>query len=217
MKILLHICCAPCLIHPLEVLRKKGFSVTGLFFNPNIHPLAEFHKRYEACKIFTKDSQLECLEAPYDPRVFFRAINPVRDLPNLAVNVDGNIQSQPISLSLPLNSSLDSSNRVNEKEETPGRCLLCWRLRLKKTAKIAKDKGFGYFTTTLLGSPYQDTKAIERIGQVEADAFGLVFLVDDFKTGFRAAHRKAKESGMYCQRYCGCIYSEIERDKSRHK
>jgi epoxyqueuosine reductase len=44
MKILLHICCAPCSIYPIKKLKKEGFSVEGLFYNPNIHPLEE-HKR----------------------------------------------------------------------------------------------------------------------------------------------------------------------------
>jgi len=45
MKILLHICCAPCAIYPLEKLRREGHDVTGIFFNPNIHPYQEYKKR----------------------------------------------------------------------------------------------------------------------------------------------------------------------------
>ncbi|MBI4846438.1 MAG: epoxyqueuosine reductase QueH [Candidatus Omnitrophica bacterium] len=44
-KILLHICCAPCLIYPFEKLTKDGFSARGFFFNPNIQPEAEYKKR----------------------------------------------------------------------------------------------------------------------------------------------------------------------------
>ncbi|MBW2711780.1 MAG: epoxyqueuosine reductase QueH, partial [Deltaproteobacteria bacterium] len=31
MKILLHICCAPCLIYPLKTLRNEGFDIMGFF------------------------------------------------------------------------------------------------------------------------------------------------------------------------------------------
>ncbi len=47
MKILLHICCAPCTIYPLEILRKEAGKIQGLFFNPNIHPYLEYKKRLD--------------------------------------------------------------------------------------------------------------------------------------------------------------------------
>ena len=45
MNILLHICCAPCEIYPVEALRKSGHVVAGYFCNPNIHPYPEYLKR----------------------------------------------------------------------------------------------------------------------------------------------------------------------------
>jgi epoxyqueuosine reductase len=53
MKILLHICCAPCTIYPLEVLRKEASQVKGVFFNPNIHPFLEYKKRLDTVREFT--------------------------------------------------------------------------------------------------------------------------------------------------------------------
>ena len=49
-RILVHICCAPCFIYPYKVLKQEGFSVFGLFFNPNIHPYLEFKKRLNAVR-----------------------------------------------------------------------------------------------------------------------------------------------------------------------
>ncbi len=48
MKILLHVCCGPCALHPLQMLRDKGHSVEGYFYNPNIHPFKEFRRRVSA-------------------------------------------------------------------------------------------------------------------------------------------------------------------------
>lgn len=48
MKVLLHICCAPCTVYPLRVIRAEGSEVAGFFYNPNIHPYTEFRKRREA-------------------------------------------------------------------------------------------------------------------------------------------------------------------------
>jgi predicted adenine nucleotide alpha hydrolase (AANH) superfamily ATPase len=104
---------------------------------------------------------------------------------------------------------------VSINKETPLRCHICWRLRLKETARKAQKEGFAFFTTTLLGSPYQDTKVLEAIGKEEAKAVGVEFLIRDFKAGFRQAHSRCEQDGIYCQNYCGCIYSAAERAKAK--
>ncbi len=48
MRLLLHICCGPCLVYPLSVLREQGIETRGYFFNPNIHPYTEFKRRLES-------------------------------------------------------------------------------------------------------------------------------------------------------------------------
>lgn len=63
MKILLHICCAPCTIYPLEALRKETGRIEGLFFNPNIHPYLEYRKRLETLREFAKHASLAVEEA----------------------------------------------------------------------------------------------------------------------------------------------------------
>ncbi len=51
MKVLLHICCAPCCIAPFDDLVAQGHEVTGFFFNPNIHPLIEFRRRMKGLHV----------------------------------------------------------------------------------------------------------------------------------------------------------------------
>ncbi len=53
MKILLHACCAPCLIYPFNFLIKQGIEVTVFFYNPNIHPFLEFKKRIDSLKNYS--------------------------------------------------------------------------------------------------------------------------------------------------------------------
>jgi predicted adenine nucleotide alpha hydrolase (AANH) superfamily ATPase len=48
MKLLLHTCCGPCLIYPLEALRAEGFETEVYFYNPNIYPEEEYIKRRAA-------------------------------------------------------------------------------------------------------------------------------------------------------------------------
>ncbi|MEW5747055.1 MAG: epoxyqueuosine reductase QueH [Nitrospirota bacterium] len=48
MKLLMHICCAPCAVYPLATLRRRGIAVEGFWFNPNIHPYTEYRNRLDA-------------------------------------------------------------------------------------------------------------------------------------------------------------------------
>lgn len=61
MRILLHTCCAPCLVHPLDELRSAGHEVTALFFNPNIHPYSEYLRRLDAFMVYTRDNNVPVL------------------------------------------------------------------------------------------------------------------------------------------------------------
>ena len=61
MRILLHICCANCVIFPFLQLKGKGEEVTGYFFNPNIHPFQEYQKRLETLKVYSGKSSLEVI------------------------------------------------------------------------------------------------------------------------------------------------------------
>ena len=173
MKILLHICCGPCGIYPLEKLKEQGFEVAGLFYNPNIHPYSEYLKRREAVEGFAKETSLDVAYPEYQPQEYFDAIS--------------------------------------HEKNPPERCFLCWGLRMKKAAVAAKEKGLDAFTSTLLVSPFQDQDALKRIGEAIDRETGIRFHFEDFRPGFRKAHVRAKEKGMYCQKYCGCLYSEIER------
>ena len=75
MKILLHICCAPCTIYPLRKLRLEGHQVTGYFDNPNIHPLPEYLKRLDTLMEYAGQEELPLILADeYEPEVFMRAV-----------------------------------------------------------------------------------------------------------------------------------------------
>ncbi len=61
MKILLHICCAPCAIYPVNLLRREGHKVIGYFNNPNIHPYREWLKRAETLKEWANKEDLKVI------------------------------------------------------------------------------------------------------------------------------------------------------------
>jgi predicted adenine nucleotide alpha hydrolase (AANH) superfamily ATPase len=93
----------------------------------------------------------------------------------------------------------------------PPRCAYCYRLRLEKTAARAAESSYDYFSTTLLISPYQNHDLIRQIGEELGDTYRVKFLYRDFRPLFREGQAKARELGLYMQKYCGCIFSEEER------
>ncbi len=75
MQILLHVCCGPCTVYPLEQLRQDGHTVTGYFFNPNIHPYREFKRRIAALRQFAEltDFKVE-IDTQYGLSEFLRRV-----------------------------------------------------------------------------------------------------------------------------------------------
>jgi hypothetical protein len=91
------------------------------------------------------------------------------------------------------------------------RCSLCYSMRLEQTARMAKEKGLDGFTTSLLVSPYQQFDIINNIGREMEERYSIPFYSEDFRPGWKEGVRLSKALGLYRQKYCGCIYSEMER------
>jgi predicted adenine nucleotide alpha hydrolase (AANH) superfamily ATPase len=91
------------------------------------------------------------------------------------------------------------------------RCRYCFKLRLSKTAEIAKEKGFDAFTTTLLISPQQKHELIKEVGDELAKATKVDFLYADLRQRYSDSRHITKPLDLYRQQYCGCVYSQWER------
>ena len=76
-RVLLHVCCGPCAIAPVKRLRDEGYEVTGLFHNPNIHPLTEYLRRREALlEVAARlDLPLILKDDEYDPQAYMREVS----------------------------------------------------------------------------------------------------------------------------------------------
>lgn len=92
-----------------------------------------------------------------------------------------------------------------------GRCRMCYEVRLRRAAEIAKNNKFDAFSTTLLVSPYQKHDIIKEIAEQIAQEEGIPFYYSDFRTGWKEGVAISKEMELYRQPYCGCIFSEKER------
>jgi len=75
MKILVHLCCGPCAVYPVAVLRDQGHELQGFFFNPNIHPYREFRRRLAAAVQFAETVRLPVTwNRDYGLRSFLRTV-----------------------------------------------------------------------------------------------------------------------------------------------
>ena len=75
MKLLLHSCCGPCSVYPIDNLRENGISVTGFFYNPNIHPFKEFRRRLTTAEEYSKQIGMTLIaDTSYGLITFLRAV-----------------------------------------------------------------------------------------------------------------------------------------------
>jgi epoxyqueuosine reductase len=95
---------------------------------------------------------------------------------------------------------------MTEEPEDGPRCLVCYKLRLAKTAEFTEQNNAEAFTTTLTISPRKKAEAVNKVGVA---AGGESFLARDFKKqdGFKRSNELAKKWELYRQHYCGCIFS----------
>lgn len=101
---------------------------------------------------------------------------------------------------------------LEQEPEGGKRCPHCFRMRLIKTAELAKAKGATHFATTLATSPYKNEAIIGAIGAAIGAEYDLTFLTTaDFgelkKDIWAKTRTLAKEHKFYHQKYCGCVFS----------
>jgi len=100
---------------------------------------------------------------------------------------------------------------VKGKENEPEkgvRCSICFDHSLEATAEFALKNGDDKITTSLLMSPMKSQEQLNSIGKVIKRKYGIDFYAPDYrkKGGTQAQQMYAKETQMYRQDYCGCIY-----------
>lgn len=166
-------------------LLSKYFDVTVLWYNPNLYPEAEYDKRLETQKQLIDAIAKDGVQAKL-------LVEPWR--------------------------SEDYFSRIKGLENEPEegkRCLECFKIRLDETARIASERGFGWFCTTLTVSSRKDAVAINAIGREAEAKYGVKWLPSEFKKR-EGNHRSiilSEKYGLYRQEYCGCVFSLANREK----
>lgn len=179
-KILLHSCCAPCSTAVIERLI-NDFDITILYYNPNIYPEEEYLKR--------KEEEIKYIK-------LFNEKNPNSKVKLMDCDYD-------------YESYIMAVKGLENEREGGARCAVCFKLRLGKTATLAKENGFDIFGTTLTVSPHKNAELINNIGLGIQNEIGINYLVSNFKkqNGYKRSVELAKENGLYRQNYCGCKFA----------
>jgi len=154
-------------------------DITLYFYNPNIYPEEEYQKRLKEVEKISKIYNLKLIIGEYEHDKWLAYLK--KSLPH------------------PLTSYPENDER----------CLSCFRFRLDKSAKFAKDNNFNEFTTTLSVNRFKDTKFMDNYGQKIAKEYGLHYMVLNLEP--YQAHEKekglVKKHNLYSQKYCGCEFS----------
>ncbi len=195
-RLLLHSCCAPCSSYCLEYLRQY-FAISVLYYNPNIMEEAEYrHRMEEEIRFIEALNKVEKgVREPVD-RVF-------------PIGILGSDYNPADFLAV--------ARGYEDCPEGGERCMRCFELRLRVSARAAKRGEYDYFTTTLTISPLKNAQALNAIGMRVAEAEGTVFLPSDFKKkgGYQRSIELSAQYGLYRQDYCGCAFSKREALKRR--
>lgn len=98
--------------------------------------------------------------------------------------------------------------------ERSERCYKCYHLRLMHAAKLARELGFDYFTTTLSISPYKNAVWLNEIGEALEKEFDVKYLYADFKkkNGYKRSIELSEQYHLYRQDFCGCSFSKAEEE-----
>ena len=75
MKVLIHTCCGPCSIYPVEAIKASGLEVMGFFYRHNIHPYSECLKRQENLEAYARQIGLRLIiQEGYDLEGFIQNV-----------------------------------------------------------------------------------------------------------------------------------------------
>lgn len=184
-KLFLHSCCAPCSSYCLLYLADY-FDIIDFYYNPNISPKEEYDKRTAEIK---------------------RLIETINNEKGYNISlVEGKYDPEKFYAAV---------NGYEQCEEGSERCFICYKLRLEETARLAKQYGADYFTTTLTISPLKNAEKLNEIGEQLAEMYDISHLPSDFKKkdGYKKSIELSKEYDLYRQNFCGCVFSKMQSEK----
>ena len=180
--LLLHSCCAPCSSYVLEYL-SDFFEITVLYYNPNIYPEEEYHKRVEEQKHLIRSlpvkHPIHLIEGRFDPKEFYTAVRGLEQIPEGGERCHACFEL-----------------RLREAAKAAlkgGFDYFTTTLTISPLKNAAKLNEIG----EALAREYQITWLPSDFKK---------------KNGYKRSVELSQEYGLYRQDYCGCVFSRRESE-----
>ena len=181
-SLLLHSCCAPCSSYTIEYL-SQYFSITVLYYNPNISPEEEYYKRKaEQIRLINSmsfDNKVSLMDCDYDCNEFFEI---VRGYENCREGGERCFRCYELRL-----------DRTAALAKQNGFDYFCTTLSISPLKNAQKINEIGY----MLQNKY-------NISWLPSDF--------KKREGYKRSIELSKEYGLYRQNFCGCVYSKANED-----
>ena len=176
------------------------------------HPFAEVHIITQGYALYTVDGITHTVSqggAILIPKSKYHAVDisqtDEEDAFRIVFHVDTDTENLSI-LSFPLALITALADDLQSGVDTPS---IYHRLFFLVSELIGKNE--------FSSPPFLDHELMIREAEAAAAEFGVQFLHRDFRPWFREGQDKARELGLYMQKYCGCVFSEEDRYKKRKK
>lgn len=186
-KLLLHSCCAPCSTHVIDLLAPY-FSITILYYNPNIEPLEEYEKRKKEeirfLNQYHSKNPLYFLDCDHENEVFHEIVKGLE----------------------------------KEKEGGARCIKCYYLRLEKTACEAKKNGFDYFATTLTVSPLKNSSKLNEIGNHLsEVYQIPYLYSDFKKKEGYKHSIELAKKYDLYRQDYCGCIYSKEMREEDKRK
>ncbi len=175
--LLLHSCCAPCSSYVLEYL-SEFFSITVLYYNPNIYPDEEYAHRVreqeEFIRRFPAKHPITFLEGAFDKERFYNTVRGMEHLPEGGARCFACYELR--------------LREAAAEAQVRGMDYFCTTLSISPLKNAEKLNDIGKALAAEYGVQYLPSDFKK-------------------KNGYKRSTELSREYGMYRQDYCGCVFS----------
>ncbi len=184
-KLLMHACCGPCFVYVEDDLRKNGLRNDDGSYSKDFTYEVVFYNPNVHPKVEYERRKEAFIEFCKMKNVNYNVID--------EYSLNGFVKNVV--------------EQTGENKRYKIRCEFCYYMRLKRIFEYAKENNFDVVSTTLTISPYQNHELIKKVGKNLEKEYGIEFRYIDYREHFREGQRMARETQIYMQKYCGCVFS----------